>query len=789
MEVKNNIMLRVCIHIFIMWCGVHSAIRRQSSEHSDATMSVCGEQDPNGNVRDLSEPAVPGPFHDLTREELIAVRTFLEEHPEIQASSPDLVTVNSSFVYMADLFVAKKSDVISYLDKGAKQPIRQARVIVFRGDLGPPVVQEYICGPLPKIESCDLMKHSNRRNPVQFSLRPFSKVEFDAIAKRFLAELDTKMGHILIESYNATFTRCRTVKDCLDYSILPLGTGIAGDINKRRLWIAPSYDIPFYTMHPLDFLILFNLEGADDSEWRIDRLSYAGQMYDSVDQLVSFYDANRIPKIKLRKPTVDNNLFSTLYRRGDPLPPKPQRPPLQVEPDGKRYTTKDRKVEYMGWSFHYRMSSLTGPSLYDVRFKGQRIVYEMGLSEISVFYSGNAPLTRSVNYVDSASIMGIHSKTMVPGADCPEFSTLINQTFLSHSSQEPGVAESVFCLFEINNGYPLRRHASYEQAEGAYYSGMLDSALTLRSALTIDNYDYVIDFIFHQNGIIETKFMSTGHILTSFYHEAERNYGFRLHDNIAGSVHYHMAHFKVDLDIAGTSNRYQTLDVVEEEVLLDLDPCTRYHQTKIIPRVIRTEKEAVYDYNFNTPKYLLVYNEANKTEYGVNRAYRLQMNGMSKQMIPKGLGNEPTISWARHQLVVTKQKDEEISASSNYGMFDGANPVVDFSQYYMDNDNIVDEDLVFWITAGMHHIPHTEDFPVTPTVGNHLTFFLLPYNFFPGCPSMGSRDAMYIKFKNSSEPSQGIFLDRNGNSRDQCLTPRPTLEEDIEENPNLVLDV
>ena len=41
---------------------------------------------------------------------------------------------------------------------------------------------------------------------------------------------------------------------------------------------------------------------------------------------------------------------------------------------------------------------------------------------------------------------------------------------------------------------------------------------------------------------------------------------------------------------------------------------------------------------------------------------------------------------------------------------------------------------------GMHHIPHTEDLPVTPTVGNHLTFFLFPYNYFTDCPSMSSRD-------------------------------------------------
>lgn len=67
------------------------------------------------------------------------------------------------------------------------------------------------------------------------------------------------------------------------------------------------------------------------------------------------------------------------------------------------------------------------------------------------------------------------------------------------------------------------------------------------------------------------------------------------------------------------------------------------------------------------------------------------MNGVSKSLFPENEGNEPTFSWARHQLVVTKHKDEEFLSSSSYGMFDSADPVVNFTKFYEDNESIVDE--------------------------------------------------------------------------------------------------
>ncbi|CAG5131613.1 unnamed protein product [Candidula unifasciata] len=752
------------------------------------TLETCGSQkNPNNNVVDLSDPVTPGPFCDLTTSELQKLRLFLEKDPNIRASSEEPPRVNASYIHSVDLLVPPKAEVLKYLDTpGAKQPIRKARVVVSRGDKNPPVFEEYVCWPLPNVDNCSLLVWKSRRNPVDFAYRPTVGIDNDIIMQYIFPEVDRQVGHILQESYGATFTTCKQQKDCLSFQPSMVGSGLLQEA-KRLTWYSAAYNLPYFSSHILDFAVCVDTTSPDHTQWSVVKLWYANVVYDSYQSLIDSYDSGRINKTKVTRPVDDENLFSSLKRRGEFQPPKPQRPPTVVEPDGKRYSVKDRKVNYLDWSFNFRLSALTGPAVYDVRFKGQRIAYELGLSEIAVFYSGHAASGQTTNYVDSGEYLGINSRALVPGGDCPETATLINSAFMSIKKREPEVYKAAQCLFEHNNGYPLRRHLAYQFEEGSFYGGMLDYVLTLRSALTIGNYDYIIDFIFHHNGVVETRLMSTGYIQTLFYATTERPYGFNIHQNTLGNVHHHLAHFKADVDVGGTSNRYETLDISEERVALTAFPDLQYSQTRFKASLKKTELQAVYDFNFNKPKYHVVHNNAKRTDRNEIKGYRVQMNCGSKNLVAEDFGNEKTVSWARNQMVVTRQKDDEISSSSIYGMHDSLQPTVDFTTFYSDNETIVDQDLVFWITAGLHHIPHTEDFPVTPTVGNHLTFLLLPFNYFPECPSMGSRDAIYVEHKDPDHHELGVKVERNGNSREQCVMPRSTLEEDLAKDPNQIL--
>ncbi|GFO22999.1 amine oxidase [Plakobranchus ocellatus] len=391
-------------------------------------VSICGQgsSNPNGNSIDLSEPTNPGPFHDLTTEELKKLRTFLENDPEIRAIPMEKFrAINCSYIYMADLWLPPKAEVIKFLDNGEKQPERQARVMMFRGDKTPPIVEEWICGPLPDVTNCQMLNFTNRRNPVEFEARPFNLIEFITLSILY-AHVDNKIGHILLESYNATFTGCADPMECLAMNPVPTASGLTGKLYERRIWFWALYNIPYRLLHPVDFGIQVQVDGAKPEQWGINYIWYAGQVFSGLDDLNRQYNFGNITKTKMTKPVYSDDLFSTLHRRGDPLPVNPQRAPVQVEPDGKRYSVRGRKIDYLGWSFNFRLSSFQGPQLFDIRFQGDRIAYELSLAEIAAFYSGDSPLSQATDYVDSGALSAMGTKSLVPGGDCPESATLID---------------------------------------------------------------------------------------------------------------------------------------------------------------------------------------------------------------------------------------------------------------------------------------------------------------------------------------------------------------------------
>ncbi|KAK0059423.1 amine oxidase [copper-containing], partial [Biomphalaria pfeifferi] len=134
----------------------------------------------------------------------------------------------------------------------------------------------------------------------------------------------------------------------------------------------------------------------------------------------------------------------------------------------------------------------------------------------------------------------------------------------------------------------------------------------------------------------------------------------------------------------------------------------------------------------------------------------IYLEGIAHSLLPEDIGGERSILWARHQMVVTKFKDSERFSSSSYAYVDNLDPVLNFTKYYVDNESIVDQDLVFWITLGTHRIPHTEDIPLASTVGRELRFFLMPNNYFPECPSMNARDALLIKHIDPKDKARGV---------------------------------
>jgi len=56
-----------------------------------------------------------------------------------------------------------------------------------------------------------------------------------------------------------------------------------------------------------------------------------------------------------------------------------QRSPRCYAPDGRRFKVSGRHINWLDWQFSFNIRTTTGPIFHDMRFRGQRIIYELGL--------------------------------------------------------------------------------------------------------------------------------------------------------------------------------------------------------------------------------------------------------------------------------------------------------------------------------------------------------------------------------------------------------------------------
>lgn len=701
-------------------------------------------------------------FSDLHDYEIKIIVDFIHGQTHLNLTLPEKASLNSNYIHLVEMITPSKQEVLRYLDNKGPKPLRMARAFIFRGGLKEPVVEEYLVGPLPNPKSMTLMKTNSRKTTIPYNVRPFSAYEIKAFRFHVLPKILGRINNLLKESYNATLDNCS--KKCLRFMITPVSSGFL-EPGRRKSWFWFAYDLEFYTLHPLDFQFLVDTTDSDPGQWEIQKIFYANQLFQSIDELLEKYSGNVINKTRTTFPVLPTeDQYSAVYLRGVPVPHETRPPPQQVQPAGPRYTVSGNLVQYMDWRFNLRVSPTFGAQFFDIRYKGDRIIYELSMQEIAVLYSGHSPAASMLYYADSAGLFGTRMRGMMPGLDCPDYATMLDAVIYTSNDKGTRRFENSMCIFEHSPETPLRRHRAYGMS-GAFYSGLIDYVLVVRMYICIINYDYVFDFVFHNNGAIEVKVSATGYLATSFYYPEEEKFGTRISKNVVAGLHHHLFHFKADLDIDGVDNRFQTLNIGTEKKtnVWAADPNSSHTQNYFHREDKRTEKEALYNFDFQHPKYLLF--SGNKaSELGHTRSYRLIHKGMTKAILPEDVGFEPSVTWGRHQMAVTRQKDEEMSSSSMFAMWDAKDPVVNFKKYWEDDEDILDKDIVAWITLGSYHIPQTENVPTTGTVGTTQSFFLVPFNYFSEDPSLASRDAVKIMPRDPRSPNSGAVINRHNMS-------------------------
>ncbi|XP_028558793.2 amine oxidase [copper-containing] 3 isoform X1 [Podarcis muralis] len=670
-------------------------------------------------------------FADLSTEEMAVVLKYLQSHLGLPLVDAYHANSSDNCVYYLDVEMPRKEQVLKFLDHGGPKPVRQALAVVYFGNQAEPNITEYVVGPLPAPTYHRDVTAEKYRGKLSYHGRTVMGNEYEQIGKFLL-------GGKLLEA--ATFFEQVFGHNGSDFAALtsaPRGFQ-SGD---RATWFTLFQNIKGFFLHPVGFELLLNHSSLNISHWSVPKVFYNGQYYDGLQELEKEFKANRVKVAKVERVSSDGG-FASIDRRVPSLGSGP----LHYEPCGPRYSVRNNQVISPSWSFAFRMDVNRGPSVYDVRFKGQRIVYQLSVQDAMSVYGSNCPGGMSTRYMDVNFAMGRYSYSLVRGVDCPYSAIYLDTAYLIETVT-PEVQKNSICVFEQNVEAPLRRH--YSNLQSLYYGGLPASALVFRSVSTMGNYDYVWDFIFHPNGAIESKVRASGYITSSFLYGDGLDYGNRVAEHTLGTIHTHFINYKVDLDVGGVQNSLIANDMTFEKVKVPWSPEHEINRMKLVKKVLDTEDKAAFRLHDDMPRYIYFASES-KNKWGHNRGYRIQPISFFGDHLPETDPMERAISWGRYKLAVTKRKEEEPYSTSIYNQNDPWTPSVAFADF-IDNETIVNEDLVAWITTGFLHIPHAEDVPNTVTLGNAVGFLLRPYNYFDDDPSIYSPDGVF--FTSEQDPT------------------------------------
>lgn len=486
-------------------------------------------------------------FADLTVREMKAVRAYLHGIPEMELTDARNKIMKKNSILLIEVHLPKKHEALKALDYGQARPPRQARAVILFGNQTKPNVTEYIVGPLPSPTSHEIKTFKGGK-PIQFNSRPITSVEYYHI-NNILEKIATTAHNVLFETTGGySYTNCS--HRCLTFSdIAPRGLA-SGD---RSSWIMLQKFVEGYFIHPIGFEVLVNHQDLDPEKWFVEKVWFNSMYFNSVEELVEKYDSGEVPKIKLPNHYKDE-LFSTYIPRGHSNTPSNIHGPKLVEPQGHRYFIDRNFVEYAGWSFAYRVRSSAGLQVFDLRYNGEKIAYEISLQEAIAFYAGDTPAAMQTKYIDAGWAMGTSTFELAPGIDCPEIATFVD-LYHYFDTDKPVRHRNALCIFEMTTAMPLRRHFN-SNFKGGYnfFGGLENTVLVLRTTSTVYNYDYIWDFLFYLNGVVEVKVSASGYIHATFFTPNGLHHGTRVNDYVLGNLHTHLIHYKVDLDIAGEYN-------------------------------------------------------------------------------------------------------------------------------------------------------------------------------------------------------------------------------------------
>jgi primary-amine oxidase len=682
----------------------------------------------------------------ISAEDNLAVWKLLHDPASgLNLTNPTTANLTDNYVAWIDTLPANKSAVLPYLSGQGKAPAKYARVVIYQGGKAEPDSQEYMIGPLPvgsqtTIKPLDYIFNGGSGGKIPYNARTFDSARSRA-SEPLLREIMTSIADITEKLIGGVYYGSGDNRTTLSAGS---DTPLSYDGTQAYRSIMFRYPTAVSYLTPTDFFLRLDVTGTDPSKYKLLGIVTNERFFPTVASLRAAWDAG---ELKIEHPQTRNASFGLLDYKPElgTRDLEDRFAPQMLEIGGKRYKLdrEQKYVEYMGWSFYIAHTRTLGVMFFDIKFKGETILYELSMQEAAAQYAGFTPKAAGTVYHDTYYALGNDIGTLVEGFDCPYGSTFLNVSY--HSANTTRLLADSICIFEADLGYPVSRHrAASGNAYGFSNLGTVKgTALTTRTISTIGNYDYMFDYAFGVDGALEVTVRASGYLQSSFYYAAQGKFGPRVQQATQGSLHDHVITYKADFDLINTSN---SLEVTELVVVNQTQPwypeLGEFEMMELQKSTMQTEKQ--WNWAANGQAMYCIVNGEEKNVWGEKRGYRIVPGRSNVHLTtPNSPFSRKQTSFAKSHLALTRQHDNEVFANSPLNPNLPWKPQHDFMKFF-DGESTVDEDIVLWFNLGMHHYTRAEDVPVTLYTEAVSSIVFAPQNFNDRAPDGDLKNRRWI---------------------------------------------
>jgi len=418
----------------------------------------------------------------------------------------------------------------------------------------------------------------------------------------------------------------------------------------------------------------------------------------------------------------------------DAVPARPLRPLEVRQPAGASFTIDGTQIRWHNWRLHVGAHPRRGVEVWDVAWldggRARSVLYRASIAEVAAHY-GDPKFVPW--YPRDEGDYGLLSyardrASAVIGADAPTHATFIPAVFADDRGRPVTVPRSI-AVYERDGGTMWRHAGRSHRAR----------QLVITGYSTIDNYDYLIHWIFGQDGAIEAQVQLTGNMNTYrtpvtrdtlAAHVDHASYAHLVAPGVYAPNHQHFFSFRLDLDVDGAASNRVVESNTEAMPADAQDASTQWWAMR--QRTLATEREAQRDVSMASVRRWSVLNTAIRNWLGQPVGYTLVPGEVGPMFAQPGSPPRRRLGFATHQLWATPYEPNEMYPAGAWGA--AGPPDAGLPGWTRLNRPLSDRDVVLWYTLTVTHVPRAEDWPSMPV--HTAGFRLVPTNFLGRNPAL-----------------------------------------------------